>query len=137
MVTTIKGKPVMEGVVEGEALVSTKRINLLYDLEFETGNILRKDHEYYGVSVAGKILVFPSGVGSVGLSSVLYNLVKNGVAPKAIINQELETTIVFGALISKVPMVSNLEVDILKAFKTGDILRVDGGKGEVTILKKA
>ncbi|MHA1713647.1 MAG: aconitase X swivel domain-containing protein [Candidatus Ranarchaeia archaeon] len=128
------GKPIVEGVVEGEAFVSKKRINLLHDIDMKTGRITREDHDDFGKSIAGKILVFPSGVGSVGLSSVLYTLVKNGVGPKAIVNQELETTIVFGALIANVPMVAELDRNPVEVIRTGDRLRVDGGKGIIQVL---
>jgi len=61
-------------------------------------------------------------------------LKKNGVGPKALINQELETTTVFGALLAEIPMVAELEEDPIKVIKTGDLVRVDGTNGTVTIL---
>ena len=134
MTILLHGKPVVEGVIEGKAFVSKRRINLLHDLDMETGKITREDHEDFGKTIAGKILVFPSGVGSVGLSSVLYTLVKNKVGPIALINQELETTIVFGALIANVPMVAELDQNPVDVIKTGDTLKLDGGKGTVEVL---
>ena len=130
----LRGKPIIDGIVDGEAFVSQTRINLLHDLDMQTGKIIRGDHPDFGKSIAGKILVFPSGVGSVGLSSVLYTLVQNGVGPKALINQELETTIVFGALISNVPMIAQLDQDPVQVIHTGDHLRLDGNQGIVEIL---
>ena len=130
----LRGKPVVDGVAEGIALVSKTRLNLLSDVDKEKGIIIKEGHELYGESLKDKILVFPSGVGTVGLSTIIYTLKKNGVGPKALINQELETTTVFGALLAEIPMVAELEEDPIKVIKTGDFVRVDGTNGTVTIL---
>lgn len=133
MTKVLKGKPVVEGVAEGIALVSKTRLNLLHDVDKERGLIIAEGHELYGQSIKDKVFVFPSGVGTVGLSTIIYTLVKNGVGPKALICQELETTTVFGALLAKLPMVAELDEDPTKVIKTGVRVKVDGTLGIVTV----
>ena len=58
----------------------------------------------------------------------VYNLKKNGIAPKAIINKECETIVAVGCIISEIPCVDHIEIDKIK---TGDKLSVDAEKGIV------
>ena len=132
----LRGKPVIEGKAEGEAFVTKERLNFLHDINKETGKIVLKGHTLYGKSVKGKILVLPSGVGTVGLSTIIYTLVKKGVGPVGIISQELETSSTFGALLVNLPMVSNLDKDPTEVIETGDYLVLDGTKGIVKVIKK-
>jgi len=132
----LRGKPVIEGIVEGEAIVTKQRLNFLHDINKETGEIILEGHELYGKSVKDKILVLPSGVGTVGLSTILYTLVKNGVGPKGLISQELETSLTFGAILANVPMVAQLDKNPVEVIETGDLVKIDGARGIVEIIKK-
>ena len=132
----LKGKPVIEGVAEGKAIVTKERLNFLHDINKETGKIILEGHPLYGQSVKGKILVLPSGVGTVGLSTIIYTLVKNKVGPVGIISQELETSSTFGALLVNLPMVSNLNKNPVEVIDTGDFVKLDGTKGIVEVIKK-
>ncbi|PZR98791.1 MAG: hypothetical protein DLM69_08160, partial [Candidatus Chloroheliales bacterium] len=89
----------------------------------DSGIVTETTHELYGQSVAGKVLVFPTGKGSTVGSYTIYRLKKNGHAPIAIINRESEPIVAVGAIISNIPMVD--EVDISQ-IRTGDHVRVDG-----------
>ncbi|MCD6514728.1 MAG: DUF126 domain-containing protein [Candidatus Odinarchaeota archaeon] len=132
----LRGKPVIEGIVEGEAIVTKQRLNFLHDINKETGEIILEGHELYGKSVKDKILVLPSGVGTVGLSTILYTLIKNGVGPKGLISQELETSLTFGAILANVPMVAQLDRNPVEVIETGDLVKIDGSRGIVEIIKK-
>jgi predicted aconitase with swiveling domain len=65
----------------------------------------------------------------------LFKLVKNGLAPKAMIVKDVETVLVVTAFIAQVPLVDRLERDPLEAISTGDLVKVDANKGTVTITK--
>ena len=132
----LRGKPVIEGIVEGEAIVTKQRLNFLHDINKETGEIILEGHELYGKSVKDKILVLPSGVGTVGLSTILYTLIKNGVGPKGLISQELETSLTFGAILANIPMVAQLDRNPVEVIETGDLVKIDGSRGIVEIIKK-
>ena len=135
-VIVLKGKPVIEGKAEGEAFVTKERLNFLHDISKETGKIILEGHPLYGKSVKGKILILPSGVGTVGLSTIIYTLVKNKVGPVGIISQELETSSTFGALLVNLPMVSNLDKNPTEVIETGDYIEMDGTVGIVKVTKK-
>jgi predicted aconitase with swiveling domain len=124
----MKGRKICAGKAEGEAIVTKDDISFYGGVDPKTGIVVEKGHELEGKSIAGKILVFPEGKGSTVGSYVLYNLKKNGVAPKAIINKKCETIVAVGCIISEIPCVDQIEIEKIK---TGDRLKVDAEKGIV------
>ncbi len=113
----LKGRIIFKGKAQGEALVTSMPISFYGGVDPNTGVVIEKGHELQGISVKGKILVFPQGKGSTVGSYTLYRLKKNGVAPAGMINRECETIIAVGAIISEIPCVD--KIDITK-IKTGD-----------------
>jgi len=86
-----------------------------------------------GKCIKGKILCFPHGHGSTVGSYVMYALAKNGVAPKAILNEKADPVVVVGAVLANIPMIDHVRIGELK---TGDILEVDCERGVIKILEK-
>lgn len=128
--SSLHARVIKAGVAEGEALVSSQALGFLGVVDPDSGLVTERTHELYGQSVAGKILIFPTGKGSTVGSYTIYRLKKSGHAPLAIINRESEPIVAVGAIISNIPMVD--EVDISQ-IHTGDRVRVDGES--VTILE--
>lgn len=120
---TYTGRIIKSGIAEGEALVSPEPIGFLGGVDGETGLVIEKGHPLEGQSVAGKVLVFPTGKGSTVGSYVLYQLVCNELAPIAILNAESEPIVAVGAIISDIPMVDRIPIEEIR---TGDSVRVDG-----------
>jgi predicted aconitase with swiveling domain len=60
--------------------------------------------------VTGRVLAFPYGKGSTVGSYVLYRLRKNGTAPAAVINEECETIVAVGSIISEIPCVDKIDL---------------------------
>jgi uncharacterized protein len=110
----LKGRIIYKGKAEGEALVTSQPISFYGGVDPNTGVVTEKGHELQGVSVSGKILVFPQGKGSTVGSYTLYRLKKNGVAPAAMINKECETIIAVGAIISEIPTIDKVDVSKIK-----------------------
>jgi predicted aconitase with swiveling domain len=106
----LKGKIVFKGRVKGEALVTKQQISFYGGVDPDKGIITEKGHELEGKSIAGKILIFPSGKGSTVGSYGLYRMKKNGVAPLGMINQNCETIVAVGAVISEIPMVDGIDI---------------------------
>jgi len=117
----LKGRIIYKGKAEGEALVTSMPISFYGGVDPNTGVVIEKGHELQGVSIKGKILVFPQGKGSTVGSYTLYRLKKNNAAPAAMINKETETIVAVGAIISEIPFID--KVDISK-IKTGDKITV-------------
>ena len=129
----LKGHRVAKGRAQGEALVSHEPISFLGGVDSETGLIIEKNHELEGVSVTGKILVFPVGKGSTLGSYRLYEMVRCKTQPKGIINVRADPVITVGAIISNIPMVDNLDGNPMKLIKTGDYVQLDADRGIVKI----
>ena len=60
---TFSCREISRGIVEGEVLLSQDQI-LFYHADPATGVITERGHCLEGISVKGKILVFPGGKGS-------------------------------------------------------------------------
>jgi len=130
---TLKGRGIIEGHCKAEALVSTKPISFLGDIDPKTGKVVEKNLDIYGECVTGKVLCFPHGHGSTVGSYVLYSLAKNKLAPKAIVNEKADPVIVVGAVIADIPMIDQIDISQIK---TGELVEIDAHKGLIKILKK-
>jgi len=126
-----QGRKIYGGVEEGEALVSSMGISFFGGVDPDTGVVIERDHELEGQSIAGKVLVFPSGKGSTVGSYTLYRLKMAGKAPFAIINAECETITAVGCIIAEIPCVDQVPIEKLHS---GQRIRVDGDAGTVTVL---
>lgn len=120
----LKGRIISRGVAESDALKTNQPISFYGGVDPETSEILEKGHELQGKRIKGKILVFPTGKGSTVGSYTLYRLKKGGVAPAGIINDECETVVAVGAIISEIPCIDKIDISRIK---TGDIVRIENG----------
>ncbi len=127
----LSGRAIFPGVVRGQALVSQMGISFYGGVNPETGIITEAGHDLGGQSIAGKILVFPSGKGSTVGSYILYRLKKNGCAPLAVVNAECETIIAVGCIIAEIPCIDQVDLTDLE---TNMDLLVDGNKGKLEII---
>ena len=126
----LTGRKIFHGIVEGEALVTKDSISFYGGVDPETGIVVEKGHELEGVNTTGKILVFPSGKGSTVGSYVIYQMVKTGKGPKALILGECEAIVAVGTIISELPCVDQIDVSKIE---TGMKLVVDGDNAVVEI----
>lgn len=129
----LKGHKVSRGKTEGEALVSNEPISFLGGVDSETGLIVEKSHALKGISITGKILVFPVGKGSTLGSYRLYEMARNKTHPKGIINLRADPVVAVGAIISNIPMVDKLDGNPLDLIKTGDYVELDADNGIIKI----
>jgi len=129
----IRVRRISKGYAEGFALVSKNKISFLGDVDPKTGVIVDQSSDIYGESVADKILIFPSGKGSTVGTYVLLQLKKNGVSPRAIVNEKTETIIAVGAIIADIPLVDQPETNIFEIIKTGDYVKVNANEGWIEI----
>jgi predicted aconitase with swiveling domain len=120
----LHGRIIKAGRGEGVALVSTEPIGFLGGVDPETGQIIENGHPLAGRSIAGRVLVFPTGKGSTVGSYTLYRLARNHLAPAAIINAQSEAIVAVGAIISHIPMVDQIDV---AQIRDGDHVIVDDG----------
>lgn len=112
--------------VRGVVAVSTDPFSPRYDLDRQTGVITRSGHSLYGVSIAGKILMFPSAKGGVAAGWAYFDLVHRDLAPLAFIFQRVNPVMIQGAVMADIPIVDGLNDDDYRRVATGDWLEVDG-----------
>lgn len=127
----IKCRSISRGTAEGEVLLTHDSISFLGNVNPKTGVIVEPEHELFGQCVKDRVLVFPHGKGSTVGSYVLYQLIKNEVAPAAMINIESEPIVAVGAIISGIPLVDKMEKDPFEVLKNGDHVKVDAASGFV------
>ncbi|MEM2982867.1 MAG: DUF126 domain-containing protein, partial [Candidatus Bathyarchaeia archaeon] len=70
----LRGRGLVKGIVEGEALVSRQPISFLGGVDPATGIIMERGHELEGCIVTDKVLVFPHSKGSTVSSYVLFSM---------------------------------------------------------------
>ena len=123
MATILRGRVIVAGDAQGVALVSDRPIGFLGGVDPDTGRIVEPGHPLEGESVAGRVLVFPTGKGSTVGSYILYRLAKAGRAPAAIVNVESEPIVAVGALIAGIPVIDRIDISGLV---TGQTLTLRG-----------
>ncbi len=128
----LQGRKIYPGAVQGEALVTSMGISFFGGVDPDSGVVVERGHELEGLSIAGKVLVFPSSKGSTVGSYTLYRLKYNQRAPAAILNAECETITAVGCIIAEIPCVDQLPIEV---FQTGQRLRIDAAAGLVQIIE--
>jgi predicted aconitase with swiveling domain len=58
-------------------------------------------------------------------------------APKALIFNEMTTKVALGAVVMRIPSITDLDQDPLDVIETGDWVTVDADRGVVEIVKRA
>ncbi len=131
----IRGRKVVGGLVEGEALVTRQTISGWGGINSMTGTVIENHHELKGISFAGKVLVFPGAKGSSGWSGAFHTTKLTGSAPLAMLFNVTTTKAALGAVVLRVPTMTDFESDPLDAIATGDWVRVDADLGLVQVWK--
>jgi predicted aconitase with swiveling domain len=131
----LKGRKVVGGRAQGEAIVSPEPITFVGGVDPLTGILTEAGHHLEGVNLAGKVLVYPTGKGSTGSSYRIYDMAVRGTGPVAFVQVNAEPIATIGAIISNMPVVDSLEENPCEVIKDGDFVEVDGDTGTVSILK--
>jgi predicted aconitase with swiveling domain len=140
--TILRGHGVVEGIAEGEAIVTKQAFAFSHGVDPKTGIVTDLRHELKGKSIAGRILIYPQGRGSTTGDLWMLELARCGKSPAAIINVETDPITVAGAVLSRltygitIPIIEKLDRNPLDIIETGDYLRVDASRGVVEILDK-
>lgn len=136
MKITLKGRKIIGGVGEGEAIVTRQPISFLGGVNPDNGTIVERGHELEGQSITNKVFIFPHGKGSTAGPYIIYAMAKRKTAPAAMINLEVEPIIAVGAAMGNIPAVDKLDQNPLEVISSGDFVRVDGDQGIVEVIKK-
>lgn len=123
-------KIIVKGKAQGEVLVAKKPINFLGAVDKKTGKIRDKNHDLFGKTLAGKILVFPFGVGSSVGAYTIYSLKSNKCAPHAMICLKADLTTVSGCALANIPLVMASNEDY-NSIKDGKKISLDAETGKI------
>ncbi|HTR36155.1 MAG TPA: DUF126 domain-containing protein [Bryobacteraceae bacterium] len=132
----LRGRKVVGGCAEGEALVTHEQISGWGGIDPMTGTVIETRHELRGISFKDKVLVFPGAKGSSGWSNAFHMTRLANSAPRAMIFTQMTTKIALGAVVTHAPAVTDLDQDPLAVIETGDWVKVDGDRGIVEVTKK-
>ncbi|GHU27131.1 hypothetical protein AGMMS50256_06220 [Betaproteobacteria bacterium] len=141
-VVTLRGRGLGGGIAEGEALVTKQFFGFTHGVIPATGEISDERHEWRGLNLKGKIIVFPKGKSSSSGGVWILETARCENLPAAIVNVEAEAITGSGCIFArllynkKIPLVDRLDQDPCDVIRTGDIVRVDGDAGVVEILKR-
>ena len=130
----LSGQTRVRGYAVGEALVSQQPLCFSPEyFDIATGTYLERRHELYGLSLAGRVLVFPCGRGFSGGAYCIYALARHATAPAACIGIKLESVSLIGFVLARIPTVDSCEQDPLVAIASGQTIVVNADKGEIQI----
>ena len=131
----IKGRGVVKGRAEGEALVANATLSFWGEVDPVTGKVIAVGHPLEGQSLRGRVLVIRSTKGSSATPMAL-NLAKlEGTAPVAFVNVEVDSLAALGCIVNGIPMMTDLERDPFTAIRTGDHVAVDADAGLVRVTR--
>ena len=96
---TIKCKKIIGGVASGEAMVSNVPLSFVGEIDASNGKVMAPGHQLEGMSVAGKILIYPESKGSTCAGMVLKTLANVDCQPKVIVTvKQLNHTTIQGII---------------------------------------
>ncbi len=132
-VITLRGRRVVGGIAEGEALVTSETVSGWGGVNPMTGEIIETRHALRGQSFANRVLVFPGAKGSSGWSVAFHTCRLAGTAPLALIFTEMTTKVALGAVVMRIPAITDLDGDPFTLIRSGDRVRVDADNGIVEV----
>ncbi len=131
----LKGRKVIGGIAEGEALVSKMPLMGWGNVDSKNGYTTERNHPLYEVPFKGKVLVFTEPRGSGGF--VGYGRTRLfGTNPAAFVYRKGNNLTVFAAMAADVPTVTDFDQDPTEVIETGDYVIVNGDKAIVEVIKK-
>lgn len=132
MANRIIGKVIIDGDNQGELVVSQQTFSFFGGFDFETGNIVDPKSDVFGLNLKDKIFAYPRGKGSSSTAGVILEALRQGVAPKAVINIESEKILAVGSIVAqvafgwKLPLISISEEDF-QSLASGDYVKISNG----------
>ena len=138
----LTGKARSKGKAAGEALVNSQRMGWAFNhVGNEDGIVLVPGADIQGKSIIGKVVVYPTVLGSTtGAISLFYKCKISNHGPAAIICQTVHAIDISGAIAGEIPAIDSLDKDPITTIKSGDWVEIDapkvGQKATVTITRK-
>jgi predicted aconitase with swiveling domain len=126
----IRGRPVVAGLAEGEALVSDEPLSFWGGYDYHTGEITDRRHPLSGAIAAGRVLAVPFSRGSSTTTAVLLEATRAGTAPAAVLTTSADSFFALASIVANVmyarpiPIIA-LTPEEFATLRTGDHLKID------------
>lgn len=131
----LRGRKVIGGIAQGEALVSKMPLMGWGNVDSKNGYTVERNHPLYEIPYKGKVLVFTEPRGSGGF--VGYGKSRDfGTNPAAFLYRRGNNLTIFAAMAANVPTVTDFDQDPTEVIETGDYVIVNGDEGIVEVIKK-
>ena len=124
----MKGRGLSPGKATSDVVVCDQLISPLGEISRD-GFVTSGPCE--NTNITGKVLAFKGGRGSTVGSYTFLELKTRNIAPTGLINEAAEQMVVTGAIISEIPMVDRVPLDV---FLKGDRVSMNGSTGDISIL---
>jgi predicted aconitase with swiveling domain len=135
---TFKGKSILPGEVEGEALVTHYGFNTyasfltsMYAQESVAKCSDRSNPQLFGEVLTGKVICLPKTIGSTSSGAVWQRVAQLGMAPKALLFSGKIDSLAAGGLIvaevwsgKRIVTVDQLGEEFLKVIRSGDWIEI-------------
>ncbi len=142
MSKSFKGRAILPGNLQGEALVTHRGFNTYASFYTSIHTLVEKaqcadnsNQELYGQNLTGKIICLPKTIGSTSSGAVWQRIAQMGVAPKAMLfSQQIDSLAAGGLIVAdvwsakRIYTVDQLGDEFLESVKNGDqiVIREDG-----------
>jgi predicted aconitase with swiveling domain len=139
MTRIFKGRSVIKGVAEGQAVVSQGGFNAYASFYNSLSDGVKSaicadsgNQDTHRKILSGKILCIPSSIGSTSAGAVWQRIVSLGIAPKAVLfAQEIDSLAAGGLLVAdiwigkRIMVIDKLGAELLETVKDGDWIKID------------
>lgn len=131
----LKCHPGIGPKVRGRTLVSKDNFSARYDLDLLQGVFSRPQHDLFGQSYGGRVLVFNTAKGGVASAWMLKGLATSANPPLAILFNRANTILAQGAALAGLTLCDRFEEgDITALIGSGTEVEIDPAAGTVTLL---
>jgi len=126
----MRGRVIVKGRAEGEALVSKEPLSFWGGYDHQTGEIIDRRHPLSGSIAAKRVLALPSSRGSSTTTAVLLEAVRVRTAPSALLTMGVDSFFALASVVADelygrpIPLISLTPDDFAK-IKTGDWIVID------------
>ncbi len=134
MAQRIYGRGAVPGIAKGVAMVSRETIQGWSGVDEATGIIMEIGHPFEGKCLKDSILIISGGKGSNGWSCHFHAAKLRGMAPAGMVFPKIDSRTGVAAVVTGVPVVTDIEEDIFARIKTGDLVIVNGDEGYIEIV---
>jgi uncharacterized protein len=129
----LEGRTLVPGAARGAALVLAEPLSYWGGVDPSSGRVIDERHPQAGETLAGRVVLMPSGRGSSSSSTVLAEAIRAGTAPAATVLARTDEIVALGALVARElyglrhPVVV-LAADDYTSVASGDVLEVTAGE---------